>query len=126
MRMALSWPDSRSPTLMSLPAFGAGSACCAADADMESMATHAANTSRLPNRVFVMSKCLRFLRLEQRPLPHRGRQRPFVEIVKLAADRHAMGQPGDLHIGLLQQVGDVMRGGLPVDRRIQRQDDFVH
>src|SRR5450756_2013413 len=102
MRIALSCPDSSSPTLIGLPAFGAGSACCAADADMESMAAHAAKTSRLPNRVFVMSKCLRFMRLEQRPLPHRGRQCSFVEIVKFAADRHAVGQPGDLHVGLLQ------------------------
>ena len=64
--------------------------------------------------------------LDQRPLPDRRRERAFVEIIELAADRHAMRQPRHLHFGIVQQVGDVMRRGLPVDRGIERQDHFFH
>ena len=55
-------------------------------------------------------------RLKQRALPDRRRQRALVEIVELAADRHAMREPRHLHVRVAQQVGDVVRGGLPIDR----------
>ena len=37
-----------------------------------------------------------------------------------------MRQPRHPHIGLRQQVGDVMRGGLAIDGGIQRQNDLGH
>src|SRR5713101_3191226 len=36
-----------------------------------------------------------------------GGQRAVVEIVELAADRHAMGQPGDRHVGAGQAVDEI-------------------
>ena len=66
-----------------------------------------------------------FVMVRTGALPHRGGQRAFIEIIEFAADRHAMGQPGHLDVGILQQVGDVMRGGLAVDRCIEGKDDFA-
>ena len=65
-------------------------------------------------------------RLERRALPDRRRQRALVEIVELAADRHAVREPRHLHVGVVQQVGDVVRGGLAVDRGVEREDDLLH
>ena len=64
--------------------------------------------------------------LDQRPLPDRRRERALVEIIELAADRHAMRQARHFHLGIVQQIGDVMRGGLAVDRGIEREDHFLH
>src|SRR5882724_1723309 len=56
----------------------------------------------------------------------RGGQRAVVEIVELAADRHAMGQPGDRGGAAGQPVDQVMRGGLAIDRRAGGEDDLAH
>ena len=64
--------------------------------------------------------------LKQRPLLDRRRQRALVEIIELAADRHAVREPRHLHVRVVQQFGDVMRGGLAVDRGVERQDHFLH
>src|SRR6266481_3035770 len=125
--MALSSPESTSPALIGLPALGGGSACCAWPAGAaKAMVVIDAKASRLPNRRFVISVISVCGWLEQRPLPHRRRQRALVEIVKLAADRNAVGEPRHLDIRLLQEVGDVMRGGLAINRCIERQNDFGH
>src|SRR5664279_217901 len=125
MRMALSSPDSTSPALINLPGFGPRSACCAIAAGAANTAAiTATKANRLPNRRFIMSNISVSWLSEQGTLPHRGGQRAFVEIIEFAADRHAMGEPRHLDARLLQQVGDVMRGGLAVDGGVQRQDDF--
>src|SRR4051794_5579754 len=103
--MALSSPESTSPALIGLPAFAAGSACCASTGGAASAAIIIApKAACLPNR-FVMS--IASWVLEQCPLPHRRGQRAFVEVIELAADRHAVGEPGHLDARFLQQVGDV-------------------
>src|SRR6188508_2706672 len=117
--MALSSPDSTSPALISRPGFGAGSACCAeAAGGAHTAAIAATKARRLPNRRIIMGVISVGNMSEQSPLPHGCGQRAFVEIVELAADRDPVGQPRHLDAGLLQQVGDVMRGGLAVHGRI--------
>ena len=56
----------------------------------------------------------------------RRRERALVEIIELAADRHAVREPRHLHVGVVQQVGDVVRGGLAIDRGVEREDDLLH
>src|SRR5258708_12062982 len=125
--MALSSPESTSPALIGLPALGGGSAGCAWPAGAaKAMVVIDAKASRLPNRRFVMSVISVCGWLEQRPLPHRRRQRALVEIVKLAADRNPVGEPRNLDVRLLQEAGDVIRGGLAIDRSIQRQNHSDH
>ena len=63
--------------------------------------------------------------LERGALPDRGRERALVEIVELAADRDAVGEPRHLHGQVSQQFGDVMRRGLPLQRGVHRQHHFV-
>src|SRR5262249_28599174 len=46
-------------------------------------------------------------------------ERALVEIVELAAHRDAMGEPRDLDVEGCERVGDVMRGGLAIDRGVQ-------
>src|SRR5215510_13927582 len=65
-------------------------------------------------------------RLERRALPDRRRERALVEIIEFAADRHAVRKPRHLHIGVVQQVGDVVRRGLSVDRGVERKDYRGH
>ena len=65
-------------------------------------------------------------KLKQRPLLDRRRQRALVEIIEFAADRHAVREPRHLHVRVLQQFGDVVRGGLAVDGGVERQDHFLH
>ena len=48
-----------------------------------------------------------------------------VEIVELAADRHALGERGHRHAERGELVGDVMRRGLAVDRGVERQDHLA-
>ena len=36
-----------------------------------------------------------------------------------------MREPGHLDVGVLQEIGDVMGGGLAINRRIQRQNDLA-
>ena len=61
-----------------------------------------------------------------RPLPDRRRERALVEIIELAADRHAVRKPRHLHVRVAQQVGDVVRGGLAVDGGVEREDHLAH
>src|SRR5215469_18957768 len=61
-----------------------------------------------------------------RAAAHRRRERPLIEIVEFAADGNAVRQPRDLHVGLVEKVGDVVRGALAVDRGIERDDQLVH
>ena len=63
--------------------------------------------------------------LERRALPHRRGERAVVEIVELAADRHAMGETRHLDRVGAEQLGDVMRGGLAVDRGIDGEHDLL-
>jgi hypothetical protein len=54
--MLLSSPESTSPALIGLPAFGTAAVCCATAAGAADVtAMNAAKASRLPNREFVMS-----------------------------------------------------------------------
>ena len=62
---------------------------------------------------------------ERRALAHRGRERAVVEIVELAADRHAMGEAGDLDADRREQIGDVVGGGLAVDRGVDGEDHLL-
>src|SRR5580698_1600983 len=98
--MALTSPDSTSPALIALVAFGDGSACCAqavGAADIAAIAITKAKLTR--NRRLVMSIISVRVWSKQRSLPHRRGQRAFVEIVEFAADRHAMRQPRHLDAG---------------------------
>ena len=36
-----------------------------------------------------------------------------------------MRQAGDLNVGLVQEIGDVMSGALAVDRSVQRENDLA-
>ncbi len=48
----------------------------------------------------------------------------IVQIVQLAADRHALGQRCHANTALCQGIGNVMAGRGPFDRGVQRQDHF--
>src|SRR5437763_15419874 len=99
--MVLSSPDSTSPALIGLPAFGGGSACCARPAGAARLTARIdATASRLANRRFVISVISVGMLLEQRSLPHRGRQRALVEVVKFTAARHAVGEARHLAVSL--------------------------
>src|SRR5690606_23262325 len=63
---------------------------------------------------------------EGRPRPERGGKRAFVEIVELAADRHAMRQPRHLDVEPGELVGDVVRGGLALDGGVDGEDHLRH
>src|SRR6478672_4109341 len=118
LRMALSLPVRTSPLLM---------ACCAcASSVAASMIARAAAASAdsLPKSLLVM--CPLNAVSKQRALPHGCGQRSFIEIIEFAADRYAVGKPRYLDTRLLQEVGDVVRGGLAIDGGIQCQDDFAH
>src|SRR5262245_66280071 len=58
-------------------------------------------TAPQSDRIIVSCPCVS----ERRPLPDGCRQRPFVEIVKLAADRHAVGRSEE------RREGNEARGG---------------
>jgi hypothetical protein len=64
--------------------------------------------------------------LERRAAADGRGQRALIEIIELAADRHAVRQPRDFDLGVMEEVGDVMGGALAVDRGVQREDDLVH
>src|SRR4051794_12540689 len=52
---------------------------------------------------------------KHRALADRGRERALVEVIELAADRHAMSEAGGLYLEMRDEVGDVMRGRLGID-----------
>ncbi len=58
----------------------------------------------------------RICHLKRRPAAHGGRQCAFVQVIELAADRHAVREPRHLYVGLVQQIGDVMGRALAIDR----------
>ena len=62
---------------------------------------------------------------KRRAAADRGRERSFVEIVEFAADRNAMREAGDLDLEIGQKTGDVMRGRLPIDGGVEREDHFL-
>src|SRR3546814_14635072 len=62
---------------------------------------------------------------DRRACPQRSRQRPLVEIVEFASDRHAMRQPGDLHLKPGYPFGYIVRCGLPSDRCVDGDDDLT-
>ena len=49
-----------------------------------------------------------------------------ISLTAVLAAGHAMGQPGDLCIGVFKLGGDVMGGRLPFDGRVDRKDQFAH
>src|SRR6266851_6126943 len=63
--------------------------------------------------------------LKRRPAADRRGQRAFIEIIELAADRHAVGEPRHLDLGAVQEVGDVMGGALAVHGGVERQNDLL-
>ena len=63
-------------------------------------------------------------RLEPFAGAQRGTDGAIVQIVQLAADRHALGQRCHANTALCQGIGNVMAGRGPFDRGVQRQDHF--
>ena len=59
------------------------------------------------------------------PGPQGGADGAVVKIIQLAADRYALGKAGDLRRSARQSVGDIMRRGLAVDGRVQRQNNLT-
>jgi hypothetical protein len=57
---------------------------------------------------------------KRRALPDRSGQCALVKIIEFTADRHAMCEARYAHIAVTQQIGDVMRGGLSIDRGVER------
>src|SRR3546814_2435204 len=51
--------------------------------------------------------------------PERLRQRPFVEIVELPPHRQAVRELGQPHRIAFEPLGEIMRGRLPLQRRVQ-------
>src|ERR1700738_1488300 len=72
--------------------------------------------SRTPGRSICM--------LKRGPLTDGSGKCALVEVIELATDRHAMGKSRDLDVRALQEVGDIMRRGLPIDSGIERKDDL--
>ena len=64
--------------------------------------------------------------LKWRPTADGGRQRALVEIIEFAAHRDAVRQSRNFDLGVVEEVGDVVRRALPVDGGIERQDDLLH
>src|ERR1700723_1262173 len=125
MCRAISSPESTSPALINFAGFGAGSSSCASAAGAANAAMNITKANRTANRRLVMS-IISVSELEQCPLPHGRGQRAFIEIVELAANWHAMREPGHLDARFLQQVGDIVCRGLAVDSGVQGQNDFRH
>ena len=63
--------------------------------------------------------------LERRAGFQRGCERSLVEIVELAADRHAMRKACDLDIEAFKLVGQVVRRCLALDRCVDGKDKFL-
>jgi hypothetical protein len=76
-------------------------------------------------RALIKLRAIRLLRqcrpvgvfLEQGSAANCRRQRTLIEIVELAADRNAVGQPRHLDLRAMQEVGNVMSGTLALHRR---------
>src|SRR6188474_1857668 len=84
--------------------------------------------ARLPIAVFTrpgttaaaVAKC----QSKWRAALHGGGERAVVEVVELAADRHAVCEPRHLRAGAGELIGDVVRGGLALHRGVHGEDDF--
>ena len=59
------------------------------------------------------------------PRAQRLGERAFVEIVELAADRQAVGELGEADREALEPLGEIMGGGLALERRVHREHDLV-
>src|ERR1700745_3098181 len=55
----------------------------------------------------------------------RSGQSSVVEIVELAADWHALREACYLDVSPREALGEIMGGGLALDRRVERQDQFL-
>src|SRR3546814_15319948 len=60
---------------------------------------------------------------DRTPGPERLRQRAFIEVIEFAAHGQPMRQLGDAHRKPLDPLGDIMRGGLALERGVHRQHD---
>src|SRR6185437_9666172 len=69
---------------------------------------------------------LQAVRSKRRAAADCGGERALVEIVEFAADRYAVREPRYFNVAVVQEVGDVVRGALAVDRGVERQDQFLH
>src|SRR4051794_25569140 len=66
------------------------------------------------------------LALSHRPPRPQGLcQSPLVEIIQLAADREAVSELGEADGIGLQPLGEVVGGGLALQRRVHGENDFV-
>ena len=63
---------------------------------------------------------------ERPPLAQRLRQRPAVDVLELAADRHAAREAAHLEAAGGQQLADVMRGRLALVGEVGREHDLLH
>src|SRR5687768_5906003 len=61
---------------------------------------------------------------KRRPLPDRGGEGAFVQVIELASYRHAVRKSCDLHLRAMQKIRDVMGSGLPIDGGIERENHF--
>src|SRR6266853_288747 len=59
------------------------------------------------------------------PRLQRSGQGAVVEVVELAADRHTLSEPRHLDPMTGDALGDIMCGGLALDRGIERQDKLL-
>src|SRR5690242_6715048 len=63
-------------------------------------------------------------RLKRGPAANGRRQGALIEIIEFAADRNAMGQPCHFDLRAVQEISNVVRGALALDRRAQRENDL--
>src|SRR5690606_28831682 len=102
--------------------------CAAAGAERKAATSRIASASAL--------RCegtKRFMATSLPPLTSKRRARfqrrgdgALVEIVELAADRHAVRQPRDARAEAGKLVGDVMRRRLALDGRVDGEDHLLH
>ena len=63
-------------------------------------------------------------RLKRRAGADRGCEGALVEVIEFAADRHPVGKPRHRDTSIAEQIGDVVRGGLAVDRGVEGEDEL--
>ena len=65
-------------------------------------------------------------RFQRATFDHRLRERAAVDMLELAADRQPARDAAYLEPAREQQLADIMRGRLALDREIRRHDNLVH
>src|SRR5215471_3755618 len=65
------------------------------------------------------------LLLQCAPRPQCGGQGAVIEVIELAADWNALGEPRHLDPAASDAICEVVRGGLALDCRIQREDQLL-